>query len=172
VNDTPVLRLRESTTLPAVCFALVSLVGLLVPCSTFAEGARGKVVGVLDGDIIEVLSDHHAERIRLHGIDCPEKGQAYGAKAKQAVSNLVLGKTVTFETLGFDKDGRTLANVSLPEGINVNLELVRTGWCWWYPESAPENVVLAELQRRARRAGVGLWADPNPVPPWQWRKRK
>jgi endonuclease YncB( thermonuclease family) len=158
--------------LPGVFFYILSFIGVLAPSSTFAERVNAKVVGVLEGDMIEVFYDHHAERIRLNGIDCPEKGQAYGTKAKQAVSNLVFGKAVTLETLGFDKYGHTLAVVSLPDGINVNLELVRNGTCGWYPEYAPENVVLAELQRRARRAGLGLWADPHPVPPWEWRKRK
>jgi endonuclease YncB( thermonuclease family) len=152
---------------------LVSLWWCLTPLGAFAERMSGRVVGIVDGDTIEVLHDNKlTERISLHGIDCPEKGQAYGTKARQAMSNLVSGKEVTLETHGLDKHGRTIADVSLPEGINVSLELVRTGWCWWYPQDAPNNVILAELQRRARRAGLGLWADPKPVPPWEWRKRK
>ena len=138
----------------------------------YATDLSGQVVGVIDGDTIEVLQNNHAKRIRLNGIDCPEKGQAYGTKAKQATSELVFGKEVSLETHGLDKYGRTIADVSLADGINVNLELVRTGSCWWYQQYAPDNVVLAELQRRARRAGLGLWHDPDPVPPWEWRKRK
>ena len=145
---------------------------LFTPFSVFAEKIAGQVVRVLDGDAIEVLHNNHPERIRLNGIDCPEKGQAYSTKAKQVTSELVLGKAVTLQTHGLDKYGRTIADVSLPDGINVNLELVRTGSCWWDPKHAPDNVILAELQRRARRSGLGLWADPNPVPPWEWRKRK
>lgn len=160
------------TMLPILFLAILSCVGLFAPSTSFAERVTGKVVGVLEGDTIEVVYDRHQKRIRLNGIDCPEKGQPYGTKAKQAVSNLVLGKGVALETRGLDKNGRTIADVFLPDGINVGLELVRNGSCWWYPEDAPENVVLAELQRRARRAGVGLWADPDPVPPWEWRKRK
>src|SRR5215467_8063735 len=145
---------------------------LTYPCAGFSASFSGQVVSVLDGDTIEVLHNNHAERIRLNGIDCPEKGQAYGMKAKQAASELVFGKEVTLETYGLDKYGRTIADVSLPNGVIVNLELVRNGWCWWYQKYAPDNVVLAELQRRARRSGLGLWADAHPLPPWCYRKKQ
>jgi micrococcal nuclease len=136
-----------------------------------ASDFSGPVVSILDGDTIEVLHNGRAERIRLSGIDCPEKGQAYGKRAKQAASELVFGKKVTLQTFGKDEYGRTIADVILPDGTNINQMLVKDGWCWWYPKYAPENVILAELQRRARRSGLGLWADPEPVPPWEWRKR-
>ena len=77
----------------------------------------------------EVLHNQHPERIRLSGIDCPEKGQAYGQKAKQAASALALGKRVTLRTHGKDKYGRTIADVLLPGGTNVNHTLVKAGWC-------------------------------------------
>ena len=143
----------------------------LIPSHATADFS-GQVVAVLDGDTIEVLHDTKPERIRLHGIDCPEKGQAYGNKAKQATAELVFRKEVTLQTHGKDKYGRTIADVSLPNGIIVNLELVRNGWCWWYQKYAPDNAILAELQRRARRSGAGLWADPHPIPPWEWRNPK
>ena len=111
-----------------------------------------------------------AERIRLNGIDCPEKGQAYGKKAKQAASELVFGKKVTLQTNGTDTYGRTVADVLLRDGTHVNHELVKDGWCWWYRTSAPGDRILEELERRARASGLGLWADPHPVPPWEWRK--
>jgi endonuclease YncB( thermonuclease family) len=149
---------------PILCLAL------LFAANEMQAAFASSVTRILDGDTIEVLHNNRPERIRLSGIDCPEKGQAYGMKAKQATSDLVFGKDVTLETHGTDKYGRTIADVSLPDGIHVNLELVRNGWCWWYQKYAPDNVILAELQRRARRSGLGLWADPNPVPPWEWRK--
>ena len=85
------------------------------------------VISVLDGDTIEVLHNNCTERIRLNGIDCPERGQAYGKKAKQAASALVFGKQVTLQTFGKDKYGRTIADVLLPDGTNVNHELVKDG---------------------------------------------
>jgi endonuclease YncB( thermonuclease family) len=129
------------------------------------------VVSVLDGDTLESLHNTQPERARLSGIDCPEKGQAYGKKAKQAASALVFGKEVTLQTHGKDKYGRTLADVLLPVGMNVNHELVKDGWCWWYRKYAPLDAELEKLEKDARDAKKGLWVDPKPVPPWEWRKR-
>jgi endonuclease YncB( thermonuclease family) len=149
---------------------LVSLfLFLLHPLGALAD-FTGPVVSVLDDDTIEVLHHQHAERIRLSGIDCPEKGQAYGNNAKQATSALVFGKDVTLQTHGYDKYKRTLADVILPNGLNLNQELVKQGWCWWYRKYAPGDTVLEGLETEARDAKKGLWADPQPVPPWEWRK--
>ena len=109
------------------------------------------------------------ERIRLNGIDCPEKGQAYGAKAKQAASELVFGKEVTLKTHGKDKYGRTIADVLLPDGTNVNQRLVKEGWCWWYQKYAPNDLALEQSQQEAKEANRGLWSDPNPTTARFWR---
>jgi len=127
---------------------VVCLCFLLCPASVaIAADFTGKVIGVLDGDTINVLHKGRAERIRLNGIDCPEKGQAYGQKAKQAASALVFGKEVTLQTYGKDKYGRTIADVLLPDGTNVNHSLVKDGWCWWY-----------------RKYALGMWFSRN------WRR--
>ena len=133
----------------------------------FAESFGETVVSVLDGDTIEVLHNTHPERIRLSGIDCPEKGQAYGNRAKQAASALVFGRDVMLDTHGQDKYGRTLADVLLGDGTNVNHELVKDGWCWWYRKYATGDAVLEELEKAPRVEKRGLWADPHPVPPWE-----
>jgi endonuclease YncB( thermonuclease family) len=117
------------------------------------------------------LHNTHPERVRLSGIDCPEKGQAYGNRATQAVSALVFGRDVMLDTHGQDKYGLTLANVLLPDGTSVNHELVKDGWCWWYRKYAPRDMVLEGLEKSAREAKKGLWSDSQPVPPWEWRKR-
>src|SRR5690242_18902456 len=96
----------------------------------------GEVVGVLDGDTIEVLHNGKAQRVRLQGIDCPEKGQPYGNNAKQATSSLVFAQDVTLDIHGKDKYGRVLADVLLADGSNVNHTLVKDGWCWWYRKYA------------------------------------
>ena len=145
---------------------------LLGTVPTLAADFSGPVVGVLDGDTIEVLNGHHTERIRLSGIDCPEKGQAYGQNAKQAASALVFGKEVTIQMHGYDKYKRTLADVLLPDGTNVNHELVKAGWCWWYRKYAPGDTELERLEVEARDAKKGLWADPAPIPPWEVRHPK
>jgi endonuclease YncB( thermonuclease family) len=130
----------------------------------------GPVVSVLDGDTLEVLHNQHRQRILLNVPDYPEKGHAYGKRAKQAASELVFRREVSLNTHGKDKYGRSLADVLLPDGTNVNHTLVKDGWCWWYRKYANGDVMLEELETRARAAGIGLWADRQPVPPWEWRR--
>ena len=151
---------------------LVSLILLPWPIIVSATTINAKVIRVLDGDTIEVLHNNHPERIRLSGIDCPEKGQAFGKRAKQAASELVYGKEVTLQIHGKDKYKRTLANLVLSDGTIVNQQLVKDGWCWWYRKYAPGDTVLEVLEKEAREAKKGLWVDPQPVPPWEWRKRR
>lgn len=110
---------------------------LLLSSPCFGAEFIAKVVGVIAGDTLDILHNRHAERIRFNGIDCPEKGQAYGKRAKQAASALVSGKEVTLQIFGKDKHGRTIADVLLPDGTNVNHTLVKDGWCWWYRKYAP-----------------------------------
>ena len=148
-----------------------AVIFLLLGTPLEAADYSGRVVGVIDGDTIEVLNGHHAERIRLSGIDCPEKGQAFGQRAKQAASELVFGKKVTIQTHGYDKYKRTLGDVFLSDGRNLNQELVRQGFCWWYRKYAPGDTILERLENEAREERKGLWVDPQPVPPWEWRKR-
>ena len=150
---------------------LCSFLFLFSPSRAVADFS-GLVVSVLDGDTLEVLHNDRPERIRLSGIDCPEKGQAYGTRAKQAASELVLGGEVTLQTYGKDKYGRTLADVLLLDGTNVNHALVEDGWCWWYRKYAPGDMVLEGLEKDAREAKKGLWVDPAPIPPWVYRKAR
>ena len=144
---------------------------LLWAASAHAADFTGPVVSVLDGDTTEVLHKTRPERTRLSSIDCPEKGQAFGTRAKQAASSLVFGKDVTLNTHGQDKYRRTLADVFRLDGTHVNHTLAKDGWCWWYRKYAPGDTVLEGLEQAAREAKRGLWADPKPVPPWEWRKR-
>ena len=104
----------------------------------------------------EVLHNQHSERIHLSGIDYSEKGQAYGQKAKQAASALVLGKKVTLRTHGKDKYGRTIADVLLHDGTNVNHTLIKEGWCWWYRKYAAQDAELEKLDSETREAQRGL----------------
>ena len=165
--------MRTRSLLLSVLLGTLAFLGAtwLIPTSVFAADYTGRVVGVLDGDTIEVLHNQRPERIRLSGIDCPEKGQAFGKRAKQAASELVFGKEVTIQTHGYDKYKRTLGDVFLSDGKNLNQELVRQGFCWWYRKYAPGDTVLEGLENEAREARKGLWADPAPIPPWEWRKR-
>jgi micrococcal nuclease len=142
----------------------------LLPYAAFADFS-GAIVSVLDGDTIDVFHNGHPERIRLNGIDCPEKGQAFGQKAKQFTSTLVHGKEVTIRVLRKDRHGRTVAEVLLPDGTNVSRELLRAGLAWWYRQYS-KDVSLGALEQEARQAKRGLWADLNPIPPWEIRHPK
>ena len=81
-------------------------------------------------------------------------------------------KEVTVQTHRHDKYTRTIGDVILPDGTNLNQELVKQGWCWWYRKYAPKDTVLEGLENEARQAQKGLWADPQSVPPWEWRKQR
>jgi micrococcal nuclease len=107
----------------------------------------------------------------MGGLPC-RNGKAYSQRAKHAASDLDFGKEVTVQTYGLDKYKRTLGDVILSDGVNLNQELVKDGWCWWYRKYAPGDTVLEGLERDAREGRKGLWADPQPVPPWEWRKKK
>ena len=92
-------------------------------------------------------------------------------QGERAVSGIVLGRDIILQTHGQDKYGRTLGDVFLLDGTNVNQELVRQGWCWWYRKYAPGDMAIEGLETQAREGRKGLWADLHPVPPWEWRKR-
>lgn len=149
--------------------SLVLLVALGLIGVAGAEEFRGRVVGVTDGDTITVLHDGRPKAIRLHGIDAPEKGQAFGTPAKQFTAGLAFGKTVVVHVRDLDRYGRTVGDVRLPDGRNLSQELVHAGYAWWFRRYSGDHR-LATLEARARSEHLGLWADPNPVPPWEWRR--
>ena len=134
---------------------------------TFGADFSGRVVRVIDGDSIEVIRADRAEQVRLNGIDCPELGQAFGRRAKQFTSDSAFGKVVTGRVLGRDRYDRTIGEVILPDGKSLNRELVSAGLAWWYRRFAPADHMLEKLELEAREAHRGLWADSNPVPPWE-----
>jgi endonuclease YncB( thermonuclease family) len=152
-------------------FALALVVSALLaglPRAIAAEVFHGKVVGVTDGDTVSVLRDGCAVTVRLQGIDAPEGRQPFGTRAKQFASSLAFGQVVTVHVKGRDRNGRILANVILPDGRTLNHELVRAGFAWWFRRYSTDQTLEA-LEAEARAAHRGLWADPNPVAPWEWR---
>ncbi len=148
---------------------IVILVTFLVLPSYAAE-FTGQVIGIVDGDTIDVLHNGKAERIRLYGIDCPEKKQPYGKKAKWFTSDLVFRKTVTVIIKDHDRYGRTIGEVILPNGNSLNRELVKAGYAWWYRNYAPKDIELMILQKTSRKLNAGLWADAEPIAPWAFRR--
>lgn len=131
----------------------------------------GQVIAVSDGDTIKVLHNGAPEKIRLAGIDCPEKKQAFGNVAKKFASELCFGKQVTVLPVTHDRYSRTVARVVLPDGRILNNELVKAGYAWWYYKYSPSDQALARLQAAAQKEQIGLWADPAPIAPWDFRHR-
>jgi micrococcal nuclease len=148
----------------------VIIVDSLFSVPAFGADFSGRVVRVIDGDSIEVLHEGNAEQVRLSGIDCPELGQAFGRRAKQFTSQLAFGKEVVVRVNGYDRYDRTIGGVTLPDGKNLNQELVKAGYAWWFRRYAPNDHMLERLEKEAREARRGLWADPNPIPPWEYRR--
>jgi micrococcal nuclease len=148
----------------------VALVALTVGPAR-ADEFSGRVVGVTDGDTISVLRDQRAVTIRLEGIDAPEKSQAFGQRARQFAAAQAFGQTVTVHVSGRDRYGRLLADVILPDGRSLNQELVRAGYAWWFRKYS-HDMRLARLEAEAREEHRGLWADPAPEAPWNYRSRR
>ena len=148
---------------------ILSLLILSVCSLAFAEEFSGQVVGIIDGDTIEVMHLGKAERVRLHGVDCPEIGQPYGERARKYTSTHTLRKIVTVIIDDKDKDGQTVGQVILPDMSNLNIVLISAGLAWWHETFAPEDKILMDVQESAKAAERGLWADPDPIPPWEWR---
>lgn len=150
-------------------FLLISI--LSVSVTTYAKSITGKVVKVKDGDSIVLLRNRKQYEIRLVNIDCPEHLQAFGTQARHFTSNLIFGKMVRAEYASKDKYGRLLAEVFLPDGRSLNRDLVRNGFAWKYDRYTDDST-LEILEQQARKNKLGLWKDPNPVPPWEFRRKK
>jgi endonuclease YncB( thermonuclease family) len=143
---------------------------MLAPWDASAEQFTGKVVGISDGDTISVLREGKAVKVRLHGVDTPEKAQAFGTQARKFTSDMVFQQTVTVAIRNTDRYGRLVGEVLLPDGRSLTQELVKAGMAWWYRQYAPNDPTLAQLEAEARLAKRGLWAEAHPIPPWEWRK--
>lgn len=131
-------------------------------------GSTGcRVVGILDGDTITCLNNKKNYRIRLVNIDAPEKNQAYGQRAKAYLAGMIFHRDVTLQKSGTDRYGRTLATVYL-QGQDINLKMVQAGYAWAY-RSHPMPAVYRGAELAARTQRLGLWQDPHPVYPGDFR---
>ena len=156
---------------------LISLALLCLSCSLWAATLQGKVVSVADGDTLTVLDDNKTQhKIRLKGIDAPEKAQAFGQKSKQSLNQLAHSKMVTVEFEKKDKYGRTVGKVLL-NGTDVCLEQIKLGMAWHYKQyqseqSKEDRDTYAQAEQTARTQVVGLWKDKSPTPPWEFRRQR
>jgi endonuclease YncB( thermonuclease family) len=146
------------------------LVLLFVSPAISAPDITGKVVGVSDGDTITVLQNNTEFKIRLYGIDCPEKSQDFGNRAKQFTSGMVFGKAVQVLVEDTDRYGRTVGTVMI-NGKTLNEELVKAGFAWVYSQYCKKPICnqWKGYEETARNAKIGLWSQPNPTPPWEFR---
>ena len=150
---------------------LLLLFLLLLSFFLFSAEITGRVVGVSDGDTITVLDDMDQGkfRIRLNKIDAPEKKQAFGNKAKQYLSSLIFGKQVSIRYKAVDHYGR-IVGIIYCDGAEINLVMVQNGYAWYYSCYGPSPAYI-QAEKQARADKKGLWADPNPTNPYQFRKQ-
>ena len=154
----------------------IAAVLMVISCGIHAASLQGKVVGVADGDTVTVLDEQNKQhKIRLQGIDAPEKAQAFGQKSKQSLNQLVHSKQVVVEFDKKDKYGRIVGKVLL-NGADVCLEQIKLGMAWHYKQYASEQPkadreIYAQSERDARAQALGLWKDKNPTPPWEFRRQ-
>jgi len=149
-----------------------SFIVLLLALISVNDTFKAKVIGITSGDSIVILLDNNTQlKVRLEGIDCPELQQAYGDSAKQATVKLCFKKRVRVEKIGLDGYGRTLAFVYVDDTLCINKELIRLGLAWHYVEFNNDSD-LAQLETEARNKKVGLWQQPDPEAPWDFRHKK
>lgn len=157
--------------------SLVSAALLWLSFSTHAETLRGRVVAIADGDTLTILDSARVQhKVRLSGIDAPEKRQAFGNVSRQNLSRMVFGQPVTVNYDKRDRYGRIVGKILL-SGADVNIEQVKAGLAWHYKKYQKEQPVqdrgsYANAEEAARGSRLGLWRDASPVPPWEFRSER
>lgn len=152
------------------------LLGILLAFTSIASTAGtviGDVIGITDGDTLTLLVDRQTYKVRIAGIDAPEKRQAWGAKSKTNLSRLAFNQEAVAECTKVDRWGRQICKVTV-NAVDIGLEQIKDGMAWWYRKYAKEQSAgdqsayeSAELMAKLRR--LGLWSDTNAVPPWDFR---
>lgn len=153
---------------PAILAALLVLSAL---APALAADLEGRVVAIVDGDTLDLLTaEQRTVRVRLAEIDAPEHRQAFGTRAREALSDLAFGKAARVELVARDRWGRAVGRVYVGD-LEVNPDLVRQGFAWVFRKYRHRPALL-ELEADAKANRRGLWADVAPVPPWEWRRAR
>ena len=153
----------------------VLTLGALFSFPVHAELLLGRIVGISDGDTVTLLDANKQQyKIRLTGIDAPEKKMPFGQRSKEHLSDLIFSKDVQVETEKLDRYGRTLGKI-LFDRKDINLAMVNAGLAWHYKkyqqeQSASDRLLYSYAEEQARLRCIGLWHDTTPTPPWDWRK--
>lgn len=140
------------------------------PATASKKSYNAKVIGIADGDTVVIRRNGRKEKVRLFGVDCPEKRQAFGSDASQFTHLATLNTNVTVVPVQQDRYGRVVAYLILENGRNFNYLLVSEGFAWWFRRYAPNDFQFAGREILARLKGKGLWLEASPVPPWEYRK--
>lgn len=167
--------MRQATNRQKARYGALAAILLLLATTAHGFEFSGQCVRILDGDTIDVLYQGKPQRIRLAEVDTPETGkgkkgsQPFGQAATRYVRKVCGGETVSVKVVDRDRYRRLIAHVYLPDGRSLNRDLVQNGLAWWYRQYS-KDASLGVLEAEARAARRGLWADPNPIPPWEWRR--
>lgn len=144
----------------------------IINAQTRSAQLNGQVVKIVDGDTYDLLTpDHQLYRIRMNGIDAPEKGQAFGQKSKDYLGQLCFKQNIRVQWYSKDRNGRYIADGYLPDGRSLSLEMIKAGYAWYFKRYSSDPV-LSDAEIKARQKKTGLWADPNPEAPWIKRARR
>jgi micrococcal nuclease len=151
--------------------ALLAISLLCVVPHGHGQDFEGHVIGVRDANTVEVLHGTEVIVLRLHGVDAPDLGQPFGSQAQAFVASLVVDKQAQIVITKPGTPGVLPAGqVLLASGFNLSHELLKAGLAWWDRNAAPTDYSLWKLEREARLEHRGLWADADPIPPWEWRR--
>jgi micrococcal nuclease len=163
---------------PIIKFLFCSFLIAAIPLDSKEQSKQaltlfsGKVIKIVDGDTYDVLTkDYKTIRIRMNGIDAPEKKQAFGQKSKDYLSSLCFGKEVQIKPRNYDRNKRLIADSYTLSGNDLSREMVRSGYAWHFKKYSSDKK-LADDENHARSMKAGLWADNEPVAPWAFRSKR
>ena len=156
--------MRKHITLLFVLFSITTL---------FSQTTlKAKVIGIKDGDTVVVLDSlNYQTTLRLAEVDCPEKSQPFGTKAKQFTSEQIYHKQIKYVVTDIDRYGRSIAKIYYDDNKYLSAEIIKNGYGWQYKRYSTSKE-LANFENAARLQKLGLWYDKNPIEPWEWRKNK
>ena len=144
---------------------------LILPVFTFSQ-YTAKVVGIKDGDTVVILDSlKNQVTLRLADVDCPESGQPFGKNAKQFTSDQIFGKTVKYYITTTDRYNRSIAKIYYDNGKYLSEEIIKNGLGWWYFKYSKDKN-LGRLENEASNKKIGLFSDPNSIPPWLYREQQ